>query len=287
MVTKTINGLTFELKEDQDFSWLERLGEVFSVFDQQDSGNICFGIKIKGKRRFIKYAGAKTINSSVNPDIAIQHLKNSVTIYSDLKYPYLVELMDCFETEKGFALLFDWFGGETLHNHWDFPPPNKYEHPDSPYFRFRKLPLMHRLEVVNTILEFHVHVEENNYVAIDFYDGSILYDFKNNLAKICDIDLYHTKPYKNQMGRMWGSSRFMSPEEFELHAIIDERTNVFNMGAICFGLLGGELDRSMEKWEASSELYDIAIKAVEKDRNKRYRSVQEFYYDWKSSMKQD
>ena len=27
-----------------------------------------------------------------------------------------------------------------------------------------------------------------------------------------------------------GSSRFMSPEEFELNAIIDERTNVFNMG---------------------------------------------------------
>ena len=32
------------------------------------------------------------------------------------------------------------------------------------------------------------------------------------------------------MGRLWGSSRFMSPEEFELNAIIDSRTNVFNMG---------------------------------------------------------
>jgi serine/threonine protein kinase, bacterial len=43
------------------------------------------------------------------------------------------------------------------------------------------------------------------------------------------------------MGRLWGSSRFMSPEEFGLGAKIDERTNVFNMGAIAFGLLGGEL----------------------------------------------
>ncbi|WP_081755958.1 protein kinase [Paucisalibacillus sp. EB02] len=281
-----INSIKLELKEDQDFSWLERIGKVFSVFDQQDSGNICFGIEINGKRRFIKYAGAKTKNSAVEPDIAIRHLKKSVRLYSDLKHPHLVDLLDCFETEDGFALLFDWFDGETLHNHWEFPPPYKYEHPDSPYFRFRKLPLKYRLEAMNTIFDFHVHVEENNYVAIDFYDGSILYDFKNNLIKICDIDLYQKKPFYNQMGRMWGSSRFMSPEEFERHAIIDERTNVFNMGAICFGLFGGELNRSFDKWEASRYLYDVALKAVEKDRNKRYSSVQEFYNHWKSNMEQ-
>jgi serine/threonine-protein kinase len=36
----------------------------------------------------------------------------------------------------------------------------------------------------------------------------------------------------------------MSPEEFILVAQIDGRTNVFNLGAIAFALLGGELDRS-------------------------------------------
>ena len=43
------------------------------------------------------------------------------------------------------------------------------------------------------------------------------------------ILIYILKPYINKMGRLWGSSRFMSPEEFELNAMIDERTNVFNM----------------------------------------------------------
>jgi serine/threonine protein kinase, bacterial len=38
------------------------------------------------------------------------------------------------------------------------------------------------------------------------------------------------KPFINTMGRFWGSSRFMSSEEFELGAKIDERTNEFNMG---------------------------------------------------------
>lgn len=78
---------------------------------------------------------------------------------------------------------------------------------------------------------------KENYVAIDFYDGSILYDFETKITKICDIDLYQKKPYINTMGRLWGSSRFMSPEEFELDAVIDEKTNVFNMGAIAFCVL--------------------------------------------------
>jgi len=49
------------------------------------------------------------------------------------------------------------------------------------------------------------------------------------------------------MGRIWGSSRFMSPEEFKLGARIDEKSNVFNMAANAFGMLGGELDRSISK----------------------------------------
>lgn len=57
------------------------------------------------------------------------------------------------------------------------------------------------------------------------------------------------------MGRFWGSSRFMSPEEFKLGVVIDEKTNVFNMGAMAFSLLGGELDRSFSKWDAGKPCY--------------------------------
>jgi serine/threonine-protein kinase len=30
------------------------------------------------------------------------------------------------------------------------------------------------------------------------------------------------------------------------------------MGAVAFGLLGGELDRSYSKWEAGKALYEVA-----------------------------
>ena len=96
------------------------------------------------------------------------------------------------------------------------------------------------------------------------------------------ILIYILKPFVNKMGRLWGSSRFMSPEEFELNAIIDERTNVFNMGAMAFAILGGGKDRSFTKWEASRDLYEIAYRAVNEKRTERYASVKEFYEEWVS-----
>lgn len=70
------------------------------------------------------------------------------------------------------------------------------------------------------------------------------------VTKICDIDLYKKKPFTNTMGRIWGSSRFMPPEEFKLGARIDGKSNVFNMAAIAYGMLGGKLDQSITKWDA-------------------------------------
>lgn len=279
-----LDKVSFQLKEEHNFDWLTNMGVVFDVFDEQDSGNICFGIEKEGAKKFVKYAGAKTKEYIGKPEDAIVRLHNSIPIYEDLQHKNLINLIEHFEVEKGYVLIFEWFEGECLHSHWSFPPPYKYTHPESPFYRFRQLPIEKRLKSFKSILEFHLKVEKNNYVAVDFYDGSILYDFKNNVTKICDIDLYKKKPFINTMGRLWGSSRFMSPEEFKLGANIDERTNVYNMGAIAFGLLGGELDRSISKWDVGQELYEIALKAVHKDKIDRYSTVEEFFLAWESAI---
>ncbi|PED08237.1 serine/threonine protein kinase [Bacillus pseudomycoides] len=279
-ITIHLDDVTFRLKEYQDFDWFLNLGKVFAVFDQQDSGNICFGIEKNGKKSFVKFAGAKTMEYTGDPTEAIVNLKQAMLLYEELKHNHLVELINHFEVQNGYVAIFNWFNGECLHSHWSFPPPVKYSNPDSPFYRYKQLSIEKRLISLDHIFSFHVHVEEKNYVGIDFYDGSILYDFETNTIKICDIDLYKRKPYINTMGRLWGSSRFMSPEEFELGAVIDGKTNVFNMGAIAFALVGGELDRSFTKWEAGKELYDVAARAVEKSRSQRYASVEEFYLAW-------
>lgn len=68
-VAATVDGVSFALRRDAaapgvpDSSWLTEWGEVFAVFDKQDSGNLSFGMRQGGQRRFIKYVGAWTIES--------------------------------------------------------------------------------------------------------------------------------------------------------------------------------------------------------------------------------
>jgi serine/threonine protein kinase len=280
----TIDSVTFQLKEGQDFQWLRELGRVFSVFDEQDSGNICFGVEKEGTRKFVKYAGARTMQYLGNPEEAIGRLKQGLPLYEKLRHPTLINLIDQFEINSGLVGVFEWFDGECLHSHWSFPPPHKYNHPDSPFYRYKHLSVERRLDSLDAVFLFHEFVESKGIVAVDFYDGSILYDFKSNSTRICDIDFYRERPTFNDIGEnFWGAIRSKSPEEFVLKAPIDERTNVFNMGAIAFGLLGGELDHSFSKWDAGERLYEVALRAVKRKRDDRYLSVAQFCTAWKTA----
>lgn len=265
---------------------LKKYGKVFCVFDEQDSGNISFGVDDGKHKCFVKYAGAKTIEYSGQPKDAINILKKAMTTYQELKHPHLINLLEYYPTSDGYVGVFKWFDGECLHPHWSFGGVEKYINPKSPYYRFKNLDIKRRLDALETIFSFHAYVEVQGYVAVDFYDGSILYDFKRHETKICDIDFYRKSPSVNDVGEgFWGSDRFKSPEEFTLGALIDARTNVFTMGRVAFGLLGGEMDCSFEKWEAGKELYEVAIKAVNEKRENRYATVKEFFNAWKMALK--
>ena len=149
--------------------------------------------------------------------------------------------------------------------------------------RFMQLPVNDRLAVFSDILSFLECVASRNYVAIDFYDGSIMYDFANGKTTICDIDLFRKQPCVNDMGRMWGSSRFQSPEEYQLGAAIDEVTNVYTLGATAFALFG-EYNRTREKWQLSDKLFEIATRAVSDDRANRQQTIRQFTAEWEATL---
>jgi serine/threonine protein kinase len=285
-ISVTIDKVNFQLQEEHDFSWLHDIGEVFCVFDQQDSGNIAFGLEKNNRKVFLKYAGAKPINFSGNPEDAVRRLVQAIPVYERVEHPHLIKLLDHFSVENGYAVMFEWFDGECLHSHWAFGGQAKYTHPDSPFYRFRQLDVAKRLDALDIIFAFHCHVEAKGMVAVDFYDGSILYDFEKNETKICDIDFYRNSPSINDIGKnFWGSTRLKSPEEYELGAPIDSITNVYTMGSIAFWLIGRGMDHSFEKWEANEELHKVALRAVEEEREKRYKTIHEFYEAWKQARR--
>jgi aminoglycoside phosphotransferase (APT) family kinase protein len=267
---QTIDNIPYKLKTPFDISFINGYGKVFKVFDDQDSGNICFGVQNGDNRYFVKFAGAPTEQYSGTPEDAIARLKETVPVYQDLTHLNLIKLLKAEETGGGFALVFEWSDGECMGRQY---PLSRC--------KFMKIPLETKLRVFDDILSFHAYVHEQGYVAVDFYDGSIMYDFTKGRTVICDIDFYVKKPYINQMGRMWGSSRFMSPEEFELGAEIDEITNVYLMGATAFALFADN-DRSPERWPLSQALYNVVKRAVNDERGRRQQSIRQLQEEWKA-----
>lgn len=272
IMTCTIDGVCFSLKEEHDFRFLQEYGRVFKVFDDQDSGNICFGISNQSKRFFIKYAGAKTLRGCVSPQEAIVHLQKTVPLYQALKHENLIQLLETRETAQGFAMIFEWTDAQCMGRMY----------PES-HRRFMQMGADKKLDVFAAVQRFLAHVHSNGYVAIDFYDGSIMYDFASGQTLICDIDFFRPKPCVNDMGRMWGSSRFQSPEEYQLGAPIDERTNVYTLGALAFALFAG-YKREPGDWTLNQAAYAVACKATSPDPVPRQQTIHQFMSEWNAAF---
>jgi serine/threonine-protein kinase len=267
-ILQTIDGITFKLKTPFDLAFIHRYGTVFKVFDDQDSGNLCFGLHSGDARYFVKFAGACTVRYDGDPRDAIDRLRATVPVYRDLAHPNLVRFVKAEEVGGGYAILFDWVDGECMGRMY---PQSRQ--------KFISMPLETKLRVFEDILAFHAFVISKGYVAIDFYDGSLLYDFERDKTVICDIDCYEKRPYINQMGRLWGSSRFMSPEEFTLGASIDEVTNVYTMGAMAFALFSA-YDRTPVQWSLSDARYDVVKSATSDERALRPQSIAQLTEEW-------
>jgi serine/threonine-protein kinase len=245
------DGIPYKLKAPYDFSFLSKYGKVFKAFDEQGSGNIAFGIESDDKMYFVKFAGAPKENYIANRDSgavdaenAVKMLKIAVPAYKALEHPTLIKFVSAEEIGGGYAAVFEW------ENAVGIEPKGGAD-----YMRFMQMPLQNKMRAFEDIMEFHAHVAAKGYVALDFYDGSILYDYENEKVIICDIDLYQKSPFIN-VGNIGivGSARYVSPEECIPDAIIDEITNVYTMGATAFALFAYG-NRSPEAWTLNMALF--------------------------------
>ncbi len=296
MITQTIDNVTFQLSEPFDFSFLSEYGKVFCVFDANDSGNISFGVEDGRAKYFVKVAGAKTKNYTGDTGRAVISLQQAMPLYVELKHPSLIELLECRDMGNAYVAVFRWATGDCLFDYWNFETYAK-EKRLSPMSKFKNLSVAKRLASFQVIFEFLCHVESKGFVAVDFYDGSILYDFSTDETRICDIDFFRKKPAINNMGAdFWGTKRLKAPEEYVLGASIDAQTNVHTLGALIFHFFGryedDEIKRmyrtshfypcAYENFELSRERYDIALRATHSERPARYKTIGQFFAEWES-----
>ena len=255
------------LRAPHDLSFTARWGSVFAVLDQQDSGNLCLGVEGPAGRVFVKYAGAPTARYDGAVETAVTRARRAAEVYRALSHPSPVTLREAVDVGTGHALVFDWTDATPVGRQYDRSHV------------VRSLTLPARVDAVQQIYDFHVRAAALGWVAVDLYDGSVLLDPGTGRVVLCDLDLYERPPVVNRMG--WGSTRFMSPEEHQLGAQIDEVTNVVALGALAHTFLGDDETKSRSAWVGSARQFDVAARALRAERTARWPSVAALAEAWR------
>ena len=252
--------------------YLNQIGEVTFRFPEHDSRCQSFRTVVDNQHWFVKHGSTPQ---------TITWLKQAVHFHAAVQHEVLPELHNAFTTSDGFTLVYNWVDGEGLR------PERELEADEiHPRDRFCALPATEIIAALNVIYDVHLLIEKRGFIAEDFYDGCIIYDFQKKQIHLYDFDHYHPAPFINDRGRLYGSSRFMAPEEFQKGARIDERTNVFMLGRTAFVLLANSSDLR-DDWKGNETMWQVAKKATNTDKALRYQSVKEFVSAWHAAIADD
>lgn len=295
MIINKLDSIEFRLNEQHDFTWLKKYGTAFWVVDETGSGCVCIGMEEAGRKYFCKIAGVNTVEAEISPQESVKTLKEAVRIYHDLAHPNLIKIVEEYAYKQFYVVVFEWADGECLFDHWNFEKYQRDATIKSPRKKFKELHVSKKLKAVDVLFSFLQNVSQKGYVAVDFYDGSILYDFSADITTICDIDLFKKAPVVNDIGIEWiGTKRLKAPEEYIQGCAIDEQTNLFTLGALIFDFFGEFSEEeihlrycnnqflpcSLSAWQLNEESYRVAAKAVSPNKSDRYLTFSEFYDDW-------
>ena len=228
--------------------YLETAGEVFTAFLHQDSDCVSFGVHAAGERWFVKAA--------TSPQ-GCRSLERATALHGAVRHPAFVPLVGSFTAAGWPVTVYPWVSGEVLYH------PAEPDRRDLARTRFVALPSEERLDAIATIVDAHRMVVDAGFVAVDLYDGCMLYDFDRSRMRLVDLDEYRPGPFRVPGDRLPGSTRFMAPEESVRGAMIDERTTVFNLGRTIQVLVP----------DGSDELRALAERACAVERSGRFGSV--------------
>jgi len=268
----TSSLLALERSGERLSALLEAAGEVIAVFDRQDSGCWSAGVEERdGRRWFVKLA---------RDPAAASALRRVRSLHKQVRHPALVPVVHHFTCADGMVNVYPWVTGEVLYGPTLDDRPDR-THPAHAMARFRTLPLPRVERALGTVLDAQQAVSDAGWVAVDFYDGCLLYDFDTDVMRLIDLDEYRPAPFTVPGERLPGSARYMAPEEWRHGALVDERTSVHALGRMLRLLMDGG-DRESD-WRGTAAQLAVVARATEPDPGRRWRSVRALREAWENA----
>jgi len=249
---------------------LAGLGEVFALFEEQDSGCRSYGVAVGGERWFVKLAPGAA-NAAL--------LRSAARFHAAVQHPVILAPVAFADADECAAFLYPWVPGAVLYHSTKARHPSRTD-PDSPMRAFRAQPLQVVRRVVDDIFDAHLAVAAAGYVSVDFYDGSMLYDPSTGAVRLIDLDCYRPGPFTVGPQPLPGSRRFLAPEECTAGAVVDERTMVFTLGRTALILMDeGDLGQA---WRGTQAQLNVLLHATRPDPAERYESVARLVAAWRA-----
>ena len=259
--------------------FLPTVGRVVRQFgDRVDSRTTIVGIETDAGRFVVKHAADAE---------SVGWLESAIRFHTAVSHPAIPPVVHHLTTPQGLAIVQRWAPGHVLVDKFD-PTVADRDEPGSTYQRFLALPVSEVADALRQLIHAHVAVTGSGFVAVDLYDGCLIYDFEEHELSLIDLDMYRPGPFVLETDRQYGSSAFMAPEEWQRGATIDERTTVFTLGRLALVLLGCDRDgpADLADFRGSDSLFEVAMRACTPDRAARYQSVSALSQAWSAAIRE-
>lgn len=245
--------------------WLDSVGNVFVVITGHDSGLTSYGVQVGDQQWFVKHA----------PPAMRFQTEGAVRVHAAVQHPAIIPLLAAFETTTGHAVVYPWLPGENLYDPF-VPGTLPREHEGSALARFRGLTDAQSLAAYDTLLDAHLAVTAAGLVAVDLYDGCLLYDFDEHVLRLVDLDMYRP-PYVLDVDRQYGSGRLSPAEEYRRGSEIGEPTTVYTLARLA-------LDLGCVR---HTPLIDVVVRATRAMPRGRHQTVAEYVAAWREIVARD
>jgi serine/threonine protein kinase len=235
----------------------------------------------------------KTIRPEIASDeAAVQRFKNEMKIARKITHKNVCRIFQFEEIEGIKCISMEFISGEDLNNFIK---------------RAGQLPIQKTLEIITQVCEGLKEAHSFGIIHQDLKPHNIMID-KNGHAYITDFGIARFRESKidHKSGTIVGTPEYISPEQVEGKGM-DNRSDIYSLGVILFELTTGRIpfdsdtplsiavkhlreepkDPREYNPKLSESLSNIILKCLEKNRDKRYASVEKLLYDINEEMQRD
>lgn len=267
--------------------------KILSVIASGGMGVVYEAMQEAPRRR----VALKVIKAGSASKMALHRFEFETQILAKLRHPNIAQIYEAgtWESEQGPAPFFA----------MEYIPGRQ---PIVSYAEKNDLSLKARLELFSKICDAVHHGHQKGVIHRDLKPDNILIDSSGEpkiidfgVARATDSDLTVTT-MQTTMGQLIGTLQYMSPEQCEADPdLIDTRSDVYALGVILFELLSGKLPYDLRRqaiheavrvikeqrpdsmstinMSLRGDVDTITMKALEKERDRRYQSAAEFASD--------